>query len=82
MLVQHGVNVLKSSGVLDKKIEQKSFDNPIAAGEDRSLDKSDRMSDELICQTSVRRHFSRNWAHLDVFNAWTATYAIRSLKHL
>ena len=67
MLVRHGVNVLKSGGVLDEKVEQKSFelqDNPIAAGEDRSLDKSDRMSDELVCQTSVRRHFSRNWTHL------------------
>ena len=67
MLVRHGVNVLKSGGVLDEKMEQKSFelqDNPIAAGEDRSLDKSDRMSDELICQTSVTRHFSRHWAHL------------------
>ena len=67
MLVRHRVNVLKSGGVLGKKLEQKSFelqDNPIAAGEDRSLNKSDLMSDELICQTSVPRHFSRNWAHL------------------
>ena len=42
MLVRHGVNVLKSGDVLAKKIEQKSFelqDNPIAAGEDRSLEK-------------------------------------------
>ena len=67
MLVRHGANVLKSGGVLDEKLEQKSFelrDNPIAADEDRSLDKSDRMSGELICQTSVPRHFSRNWTHL------------------
>ena len=42
MLVRHGVNVLKSGGVPDVKLEQKSFelqDNPIAAGEDRSLEK-------------------------------------------
>ena len=67
MLVRHGVNVLKSGGVPDEKLEQKSFelqDNPIAADEDRSLDKSGRMSGELICQTSVPRHFSRNWTHL------------------